>query len=133
MKGTTKAVKTTKKPNGLLASFQSLTGVAPTATPKVEAAPKLSKAAKAPKAPKPPKDEKDEEAADRLPTTIEELKETKSGLVAWMHVAGKEKDEIAKAVKDTFKVSEAQAVKIVRRITGRARFFRRVFDLMAAK
>jgi hypothetical protein len=30
-------------------------------------------------------------------------------------------------------VGEAQAMKIVRRITGRARFFRRAFDLMAAK
>ncbi len=127
MKDTTKMAKTSKKPNGLLASFQNLTGIAPTATPKTGAMPKALNAPKAAKA------DKEEEPADRLPTTIEELKETKSGLVAWMHVAGKESDEIAKAVKDTFKVSESQAVKIVRRIAGRARFFRRVFDLTAAK
>jgi hypothetical protein len=29
-------------------------------------------------------------------------------------------------------LADAQAVKIVRQITGRARFFRRAFDLMAA-
>jgi hypothetical protein len=30
-------------------------------------------------------------------------------------------------------MTDGEAVKIVRRITGRARFFRRAFDLMAAK
>ena len=44
-----------------------------------------------------------------------------------------EASAIAKELQVTFKVAEAQAVKIVRRITGRARFFRRAFDLMAAK
>jgi hypothetical protein len=129
MKDTTKAAKTSNKHYGLLASFQTLTGTAPGAAPKVEATPKTAKAPKAPKASKGAKDE----GADRLPATIEELKETKDGLVAWMHVTGKEKNEIAKALKDAFKVSEAQAVKIVRRITGRTRFFRRVFDLTATK
>ena len=91
--------------------------------------------AKAPKAKKEPvaKVEKDEEPADRLPTTVAELKESKSGLVTFLHLSGKEKDDIAKEVAETFKLAEAQAVKIVRRITGRARFFRRAFDLMAAK
>ncbi len=130
MKDTTKMAKTSKKPNGLLASFQSLTGTAPTPAPKGEATPKPPKASKTAR---PAKKEADDDAADRLPATMEEMKESKSGLVAWMHVTGKEREEIAKAVKDTFKVSEAQAVKIVRRITGRARFFRRVFDLVAAK
>ncbi len=46
--------------------------------------------------------------------TVEHLKESKRGLVAWMQVTGREKDEIAKAVKDTSRVSEAQAVKMVR-------------------
>jgi hypothetical protein len=32
-----------------------------------------------------------------------------------------------------FKLTDAQAAKIVRRITGRARFFQRVAELMAAK
>ena len=130
MKDTIKAAKTSKKPNTLLATFQSLTGAAPVATPKAEA---TSKAPKAPKVTKASKKDADAEPADRLPSTIEELKETKGGLVAWMHVSGKDKDEIAKALKDTFKVSESQGVKIVRRITGRARFFRRVFDLTATK
>jgi len=39
----------------------------------------------------------------------------------------------AQEIAATFKLADAQAVKIVRRITGRARFFRRAFDLMAAK
>ncbi len=92
-------------------------------------------APKAPKARKEPaaKVEKDEEPADRLPATVEELKESKSGLVTFLFLSGKDKDAIAKELAETFKLSEPQAVKIVRRITGRARFFRRAFDLMAAK
>ncbi|HNQ88395.1 MAG TPA: hypothetical protein PKM73_07275 [Verrucomicrobiota bacterium] len=91
--------------------------------------------AKAPKAKKESaaKVEKDEEPADRLPTTVAELKESKSGFVTFLHLSGKEKEDIAKELAATFKLAEAQAVKIVRRITGRARFFRRAFDLMAAK
>ena len=91
--------------------------------------------AKAPKAKKEPaaKVEKDEEPADRLPTTVAELKESKSGLVTFLFLSGKEKEDIAKELAATFKLADAQAVKIVRRITGRARFFRRAFDLMAAK
>ncbi|MBE7502198.1 MAG: hypothetical protein M5U12_12395 [Verrucomicrobia bacterium] len=77
--------------------------------------------------------EKEEEPADRLPTTVAELKESKSGLVTFLHLSGKDKDDIAKELAATFKLADAQAVKIVRRITGRARFFRRAFDLMAAK
>ena len=71
--------------------------------------------------------------ADRMPTTVAELKESKSGLVTFLFVSGKDKDAIAAEVAGTFKVAEAQAVKIVRRITGRARFFRRAFELMAVK
>ena len=93
--------------------------------------------AKTPKAKKEPaaKVEKDadSEPGDRLPTTVAELKESKSGLVTFLHLSGKEKEDIAKEVAATFKLADAQAVKIVRRITGRARFFRRAFDLMAAK
>ena len=98
-------------------------------------APEQNGKAKAPKAKKEPavKVEKDEEPADRLPTTVAELKESKSGLVTFLHLSGKDKDDIAKEVAATFKLADAQAVKIVRRITGRARFFRRAFDLMAAK
>ncbi len=90
---------------------------------------------KAPKAKKEPavKVEKDEEPADRLPTSVEELKETKGGLVTYLFLSGKDKDAITKELAATFKLPEAQAVKIVRRITGRARFFRRTFDLVAAK
>ncbi len=73
------------------------------------------------------------EPVDRLPSTVAELKESKSGLVTFLFLSGRDKDEIAKELQATFKLAEAQAVKIVRRITGRARFFRRAFDLMAAK
>ena len=93
--------------------------------------------AKAPKAKKEPaaKVEKDtdSEPADRMPTTVEELKESKSGLVTFLFLSGKDKETIAKEVATTFKLADTQAVKIVRRITGRARFFRRAFNLMAAK
>lgn len=75
----------------------------------------------------------DTEPVDRMPTTIAELKESKSGLVTFLFLSGRDKDEIAKELQATFKLAEAQAVKIVRRITGRARFFRRAFDLMAVK
>jgi len=68
-----------------------------------------------------------------MPTTVAELKESKSGLVTFLFLSGKDKDAIAKEIAATFKLADAQAVKIVRRITGRARFFRRAFDLMAAK
>ena len=107
-----------------------------TATPAAPLpAPAQNGKAKAPKAKKEPaaKVEKDEEPADRLPTTVAELKESKSGLVTFLFLSGKDKDAIAQEVAATFKLAEAQAVKIVRRITGRARFFRRAFDLMAAK
>jgi hypothetical protein len=44
----------------------------------------------------------------------------------------KDKEEIAKEFKAAFNMSDAQAAKIIRRITGRVRFFKRVFDLMVA-
>ncbi|MCL5096137.1 MAG: hypothetical protein M1608_01110 [Candidatus Omnitrophica bacterium] len=74
-----------------------------------------------------------DEIADRLPGNIEELKATKGGLVSFLFLSGKNKEEIAKDLQGAFKLTDAQAVKIVRRITGRARFFRRVFELMVAK
>ncbi len=98
---------------------------APAPVPKVKAL----KAKKEPAA----KVEKEEEPADRLPTTVDELKETKGGLVTYLFLSGKEKEDIAKELGDAFKLPEAQAVKVVRRITGRTRFFRRAFDLMAVK
>ena len=73
------------------------------------------------------------EPVDRLPGTLEELKGTKGGLVAYLLLSGKDKQEIATELKAAFKVPDTQAVKIVRRITGRARFFQRVFQLMATK
>jgi hypothetical protein len=107
------------------------------ATPKTSKA-KLEPVAKAPKAKveaaKPAKKSKEEsEPVDRLPSNIEELKASKSGLVAYLFLSGKDKEAIAEELKTAFKLPEAQAVKIVRRITGRARFFQRVGELMAAK
>jgi hypothetical protein len=107
------------------------------ATPKTSKA-KREPAAKAPKtaveAAKPAKKSKEEsEPVDRLPSTIDEMKASKSGLVAYLFLSGKGKDEIATELKTAFKLPDAQAVKITRRITGRARFFQRVNELMAAK
>ena len=105
------------------------TPAAPVPAPVQNGKAKASKAKKEPAA----KVEKDDEPADRLPTTVAELKESKSGLVTFLFLSGKDKDAITKEVAATFKLADAQAVKIVRRITGRARLFRRAFDLMAAK
>jgi hypothetical protein len=73
------------------------------------------------------------EAVDRLPATVDELKASKGGLVCFLFLAGKDKQEITKELNSAFDLSDTQALKIIRRITGRVRFFRRVFDLMAAK
>jgi hypothetical protein len=96
---------------------------------KADAAPKVEKVAKAPKA----EAEADSEPTDRLPTTIAELKESKGGLVAFLFHSGKAKEEIATELKAAFKLTDEQALKIVRRITGRARLFQRVAELMAMK
>jgi len=96
---------------------------------KPEPTPKVEKVAKAPKA----EAEADAEPADRLPTTVAELKESKGGLVAFLFRSGKAKEEIAAELKAAFKLTDEQAAKIVRRITGRARFFARVAELMAVK
>jgi hypothetical protein len=91
-------------------------------TSKTEATPKATKAQKATKEP-----------ADRLPATIEELKAGKAGLATYLFLSGKSKDEIAVELKSAFKVSDTQALKIVRRIVGRARFFQRALSLVTAK
>jgi hypothetical protein len=93
------------------------------------------KAAKAgAEAAKPARKAKDDaEPVDRLPATVEELKASKSGLVSYLFLSGKGKDEIAAELRTAFKLPDEQAVKIARRITGRARFFQRASELMAAK
>jgi len=73
------------------------------------------------------------EPADRLPANLDDLKATKSGLVAFLFLSGKGKDDIVTQLKETFKLTDVQAGKIARRITGRARFFKRVFELMPTK
>ena len=96
--------------------------------PQPAAAPaKVEKAAKAAKS------DADGEATDRLPTTLAELKETKGGFVAHLFLTGKDKDAIAKELATAFKLADAQAVKITRRITGRVRLYARVFELVPAK
>ena len=97
----------------------------PAAAPaKVEKPAKTAKAAKS---------DADGEATDRLPTTLDELKETKGGFVAFHFLTGKDKDAIAKDLAASFKLTEPQAAKIVRRITGRVRLYARVFALVPAK
>jgi hypothetical protein len=76
-------------------------------------APKQAKASKA-----------GSETADRLPASIEELKASKSGPVCDLFLAGKDKEEIAKEFKASFNLSDTQAAKIIRWITGRVRFNR---------
>ena len=68
-----------------------------------------------------------------MPSTLDELKATKGGLVCYLFLSGKEKDEITSELKTTFKLGDTQAAKIVHRIPGRARLFQRVFEVMAAK
>jgi hypothetical protein len=104
---------------------------APTPVPKAKA-PK-AKREPASKVPKATKVDTDAEPVDRLPATVEELKESKSGLVSFLFLSGKEKEDIAKELKAAFKITDGQAAKLVRRLTGRARFFQRAFALMAAK
>ena len=58
------------------------------------------------------------------------MKETKGGLVAVLFLSGKERDAIAKEVAGAFKLADAQALKITRRITGRVRLYQRVFELL---
>ena len=97
--------------------------------------PKAKRAAKPKTAKTAKKAKKDKKAgpADRLPSTLDELKATKGGLVCYLFFSGKAKDEITSELQATFKLGDTQAAKIVRRITGRARLFQRVFQLMAAK
>ena len=116
-------------------------GVAPTPKAAKAKAIRTTKPIKGVKLPKQPKAAKavkdtaetDNEPVDRLPTTLAELKETKSGLVAYLHLIGKDKDAIAKELKAAFKLNETQAVKITRRITGRVRLYKRVLDWVPAK
>ncbi|MBE7501480.1 MAG: hypothetical protein HS113_14495 [Verrucomicrobiales bacterium] len=96
------------------------------AAPKDEKAEKVAKKAKA-------KADADAETGDRLPGNLDELKATKGGLVSFLFLSGKDKEAIAAELKTAFKLGDAHAAKIVRRITGRVRLFQRVFELMAAK
>ena len=96
---------------------------------KRETAPKVEKVAKKSKA----EADGDAETGDRLPGNLEELKATKGGLVSFLFLSGRDKEAIATELKTAFKLGDTQAVKIVRRITGRVRLFQRVFELMAAK
>jgi hypothetical protein len=79
------------------------------------------------------KPEAEVETSDRLPSNLDELKESKGGLVTFLFLAGRDRDGIAKELKAAFKVSDEQALKITRRITGRARFFQRALELTAGK
>ena len=44
----------------------------------------------------------DSEPADRLPANLEELKATKGGLVSYLFLSGKDKEEITKELKAAF-------------------------------
>ena len=79
------------------------------------------------------KSDSDGEATDRLPTTLDDLEETKGGFVAFHFLTGKDKDAIAQDLAASFMLTEPQVAKIVRRITGRVRLHARVFDLVPAR
>ena len=51
----------------------------------------------------------DAEPTDRLPTTVEELKQSKSGLVSFLFLSGRDKEDIAKELKAAFKLTDDQA------------------------
>ena len=68
-----------------------------------------------------------------MPSTVEELKASKSGLVTFLFHNGRDKEQIAQDLKAAFKLTDEQAAKIARRITGRARFCQRAFELVKAK
>ena len=130
---TPQAVKAEKEDGWQAAKDRAETAGAQPQSPKAKAkrnaAPKAEKITKKTKA----EADADAETGDRLPGNLEELKATKGGLVSFLFVSGKDKEAIAAELKAAFKLGDAQAVKIVRRITGRVRLFQRVFELMAAK
>ena len=82
---------------------------------------------------KPSKSDTDGKTSDRLPTTLDELKETKGGFVAFHFLTGKDKDAIAKDLTASFKLAEPQTAKIARRIIGCACLYAPVFELVPAK
>jgi hypothetical protein len=98
---------------------------------------------KAPKAKAKPKSEpaatpvmtakRAKEPADRLPSTIDELKAGKTGLATYLFLSGKAKGEIEGELMAAFKLPDNQATKITRRVLGRARFFQRALSLVTAK
>lgn len=136
MKKTTEAnqtpkTTTTTEPKAAKAKKATSAPATEQPAPQPPAAPaKVEKPAKAAKA---AKSDADGETTDRLPTTLDELKETKGGFVAFHFLTGKDKDAIAKDLAAAFKLGEAQAAKIVRRITARVRLYARVFELVPAK
>jgi hypothetical protein len=95
--------------------------------------PKVEKAAKSAKPAKAAKADADGETTDRFSASVKELKETKGGFVAYHFLTGKDRDAIAKELWYAFKLPDAQARKITRRITGRVRLYQRVFELLPAK
>ncbi|MCL4180022.1 MAG: hypothetical protein KJ072_20025 [Verrucomicrobia bacterium] len=88
---------------------------------------------KAPKAKRQPTAKRAKEPADRLPSTVDELKAGKAGLATYLFLSGRGKEEIAAELKAAFKLSDTQSVKVTRRIVGRARFFQRALSLVTAK
>ena len=96
--------------------------------PKAKTKPKSEPAAKPAKTAK-----RSPEPADRLPSAVDELKAGKAGLVTFLFLSGRAKDEIEGELKAAFKLSDTQTAKITRRIVGRARFFQRALSLVTAK
>lgn len=103
-----------------------------TAKPVRKVAPKATKP-KAIRKAKAARKEADTEKLDRLPTTLAELRETKGGFIATLFLKGRDRDGIAKEVKAAFRLTEARAMKITRRIIGRIRLYQRIFELLHAR
>ncbi len=134
MKKTTEATKdqTSKTTTATVTEPKSAKAKKATPAPATELPTPQPTAASA-KVEKAAKSDTDGEVNDRLPTSFDELKETKGGFVAYHFLTGKDRDAIAKELATAFKLAEPQAAKIVRRITGRVRLYARVFELVPAK
>ena len=66
-------------------------------------------------------------------STVDEPNETEGGFVAFHFLTGKDKDAIAKHLASAFKLDQAHATKITRRIAGRVRLYQRMFELISAE
>ena len=61
-------------------------------------------------------------------TLLQQVDATEAKLLQFL--TGKDEATIAKELKEAFHLTDAQSAKITRRITGRARLYKRIFQIM---